>query len=235
MRRYVYIKYTLDFVLALLLLVLTSWVMLLTALVIKLDDPGSPVMYNAERIGKKLRPFKMYKFRTMKPAFEGAGHVSLDTLTGPGKFLRKTSLDELPQLINILRGEMSFIGPRPLTARYVPWYTKTQNRRHDVRPGLTGLAQVNGRVNLNWDRRFALDVDYVENLSFLSDLKIIAATVKKTARGEDAIIDGDSGAVIDYFDEFQRDQIRRKLVEESELISRDPAYGFKAMRSEVSP
>lgn len=223
MKRYIYIKYILDFICALILLALTSWVMLFCALAIKLDDPKAPVMYNATRIGKNLRPFKMYKFRTMKRSYEGVGRVSEETLTRPGRFLRKTSLDELPQLINIIKGDMSFIGPRPLTERYVPWYTKRQNLRHTVRPGLTGLAQINGRVNLGWNKRFMYDVFYVENLSFLSDLKIILSTFHKTLRGQDAMLNENNGESFDYFDEFQQDQIAKKLVSESELISYRPA------------
>jgi lipopolysaccharide/colanic/teichoic acid biosynthesis glycosyltransferase len=193
--------------------------MLICALVIKADDPRAPVMYNATRIGRGLKPFKMYKFRTMKPSFEGVGQVTEDTLSRPGKILRKLSLDELPQLLNILRGEMSFVGPRPLVERYVPWYTRQQNRRHEVRPGLTGLAQVNGRVNLKWDKRFELDVVYVETLSFTNDLKILAATARKAARGDDALVDSTENSAPGYFDEFQRNQIARNIVSESELVS----------------
>jgi lipopolysaccharide/colanic/teichoic acid biosynthesis glycosyltransferase len=219
---YKYIKPILDFSGALTLLLLTSWVMLLCALAIKIDDPDTPVMYNATRIGKNLKPFVMYKFRTMKPSHQGAGRVTEDTLSAPGKLLRKTSLDELPQLLNILKGEMSFVGPRPLTERYVPWYTKRQHRRHDVRPGLTGLAQVNGRVNLSWDKRFAYDADYVESISLRNDLKIVFATARKALRGEDTLVTGEDGDAFDYFDDFQRDQIRRQLVSEADLISYIP-------------
>ena len=221
MTRYVYIKYALDFISAAVLLLLTFWVMLLCALAIKFDDPKSPVMYNAKRFGKDLRPFKMYKFRTMRPAFEGAGRVTADTLTRPGKLLRKLSLDELPQLVNILKGDMSFIGPRPLTERYVPWYTKEQNLRHSVRPGLTGLAQINGRVNLQWDKRFEYDVRYIKNLSFKEDVIIFFSTFRKILGGDDAIISEDATESFDYFDDFQRDRIRKNLVSESELISGD--------------
>ena len=117
---------------------------------------------------------------------------------------------------------MSFVGPRPLTERYVPWYTVRQNRRHDIRPGLTGLAQVNGRVNLSWDRRFAYDVDYVDNMTPGTDLRILAATVRKAAGGEDALV-ADDGAGFDYFDDFQRDQLQRGLIAEEDLIFRRPA------------
>lgn len=218
MKRYFYLKHTVDFLLALLLLVLSSWVLLLCALAIKIDDPASSVMYNATRYGKNLRPFKMYKFRTMKPSCEGAGRVTLDTLTAPGTILRQTSLDELPQLLNILKGEMSFIGPRPLLERYVPWYTKKQNLRHTVRPGLTGLAQISGRVNLAWDKRFLYDVTYVEQVSLGMDFRILLTTVKKTILGDDTI-SVENTEDFDYFDDFQRDQLARGLLSEQELIS----------------
>lgn len=222
MKRYNYIKYMLDFLFALIFLLLTFWVMLLCALAVKLDDPKSPAMYNTNRIGKDLKPFKMYKLRTMKPDCEGAARVTADTLTRTGKILRKLSLDELPQLFNILKGDMSFIGPRPLTERYIPWYTKKQNLRHSVRPGLTGLAQINGRVNLRWDKRFEYDIRYVESLSLKEDLKIFFLTFLKTYSGDGAIISDDGAERFDYFDEFQRDQIARGLVSAEELVSYDP-------------
>jgi hypothetical protein len=138
------------------------------------------------------------------------------------------SLDELPQLLNILKGDMSFIGPRPLTERYVPWYTKRQNLRHTVRPGLTGLAQISGRINLPWDKRFEYDVRYVQNLSFKEDAGIFFTTIRKTLGGVDAIADGEDDGGFDYFDDFQRDRIARGLVSAEELISaptgaREPA------------
>ncbi len=222
MKTYAYIKYTLDFLFAAVVMLLTFWLLALCALAIKLDDPKSPVMYNAKRIGKGLRPFKMYKFRTMKPVFEGVGRVTVDTLTRPGRIMRKLSLDELPQLLNILKGDMSFIGPRPLTERYIPWYTKEQNLRHSVRPGLTGLAQISGRVNLRWDKRFQYDVQYVKNMSFKEDLVIFFSTIRKTLGGNDAIADGEDSESFDYFDEFQRDQIAKKRVSPAELISYEP-------------
>ncbi len=220
MNRYKCIKHALDFLLAAVLLLLTFWVMGLIALAVKLDDPKSPVMYNAPRVGKALRVFKMYKFRTMKPSFEGAGRVTADTLTRPGRVLRRLSLDELPQLVNILKGDMSFVGPRPLTERYVPWYTAEQNLRHSVRPGLTGLAQISGRVNLRWDKRFECDVRYVESLSFRQDLRILLATVRKALGGDDALADDGDTDSFDYFDDFQRDRLARGLVSASDLIGR---------------
>ena len=222
MKRYIYIKYTLDFILAALILALTFWVLLLCALVIKLDDKSAPVMYNARRVGQDLKPFKMYKFRTMKPECEGVGAVTTDTLTRPGRILRKLSLDELPQLFNILRGDMSFIGPRPLMERYVPWYTKEQNLRHSVRPGLTGLAQICGRVNLQWDKRFEYDVQYVKSLSLKEDVAIFFSTFRKALGGNDAIAGAENTEPVGYFDEYQRDLIAHGLLSETELISYEP-------------
>lgn len=219
MRKYTIIKHTADFIAAAVVLVVLSWLLLLCALVVKFDDLKAPVMFNATRIGKDLKPFKMYKFRTMKPMFEGVGRVSQETLSRPGRFLRRTSLDELPQLLNILKGDMSIIGPRPLTVRYVPWYTKQQNLRHAVRPGITGLAQVKGRVNLAWDKRFEQDVDYVENLSLKYDLRILFMTIGQIVAGDDVLISEDDHNSYDYFDEFQRDQITKKLVSGSEILS----------------
>ena len=160
----------------LLLVVLTSplWVpvVLLTAVAVRLFM-GSPVLFSQERVGLRGRPFRLFKFRTMR---EGTG-PDAERLTRFGAFLRKTSLDELPELWNVLRGEMSLVGPRPLPVRYLPRYSAEQNRRHEVRPGITGWAQVNGRNSLDWETKFRYDVDYVDNRSFALDLRILAMTV----------------------------------------------------------
>ena len=139
---------------------------------------GRPVFFRQERSGKNGAPFTLIKFRTMR---EGDG-PDAERLTGFGRFLRASSLDELPELLNVLRGEMSLVGPRPLLPRYLPRYSKTQARRHDVRPGLTGWAQVNGRNALSWADRFALDVWYVEHQSLLLDVKILWLTVWQVLR-----------------------------------------------------
>ena len=140
---------------------------------------GSPVLFTQERPGRKEKIFKLYKFRTMTDARDEKGELLPDEvrLTRFGKILRSTSLDELPELFNIFKGDMSLIGPRPLLVRYLPYYTREERRRHDVRPGLTGLAQVNGRNALGWEARFAYDIEYVDQLTFLMDLKIIGMTV----------------------------------------------------------
>ena len=150
---------------------------------------GAPVFFRQERAGKGGKTFRMLKFRTMKDA---PGSDS-ERMTRLGKFLRKTALDELPQLFHVLSGKMSLVGPRPLPARYLPRYSAFQARRHEVRPGITGFAQVNGRNGLLWEEKFALDVWYVEHASFLLDLKILFATAAKVAmrKGIDAPGGGD--------------------------------------------
>jgi len=142
---------------------------------------GSPVIFRQERPGLHGRPFRMIKFRTMRNATDAAGNPLPDAqrMTRVGTFLRSSSIDELPELWNVLRGEMSLVGPRPLLMEYLPLYSPEQARRHDVKPGITGWAQINGRNALSWDEKFALDVWYVDNRSFLLDLKILALTVKK--------------------------------------------------------
>ncbi|NLX95781.1 MAG: sugar transferase [Rhodopirellula sp.] len=147
---------------------------------------GSPVLFRQQRAGLHGRTFTMYKFRTMKDTRDQEGRLLPDEqrVTRLGRFLRSTSLDELPELVNVLRGEMSLVGPRPLLPQYLGRYTPEQARRHEVRPGLTGLAQVQGRLRLGWEERFALDVWYVDHWTFLLDLKILLVTVWKVLRRE---------------------------------------------------
>lgn len=161
-----------DFLFALVFAPLWIPVALLTALAV-LVSMGNPVFFCQERIGRGDRPFTIYKFRTMR---QGDGSDA-ERLTAFGRFLRKTSLDELPQLLNVLKGEMSLVGPRPLPSGYLPLYSCEQRRRHEVRPGITGWAQVNGRNGISWKKRFELDVWYVDNRSFAIDVKILFMTV----------------------------------------------------------
>ncbi len=151
---------------------------------------GWPIFFKQPRPGYKEKIFNMYKFRTMTNKKDKKGNLlpDKDRLTKFGIFLRKTSLDELPELFAILLGNMSFIGPRPLLVEYLPYYTKEEHRRHDVRPGLTGLAQVSGRNNLNWDERFKIDLVYVDKISFILDCKIIIQTVFKVFKSEDVVV-----------------------------------------------
>jgi lipopolysaccharide/colanic/teichoic acid biosynthesis glycosyltransferase len=166
-------------------LVLLSPVLAATALAVRLRL-GSPVLFRQERPGLHGRPFTMYKFRTMRDGVDAAGDPLPDEarLTPLGRFLRSTSLDELPELWSVLRGDMSLVGPRPLLMDYLPLYSAEQARRHEVRPGVTGWAQVNGRNALTWEEKFRLDVWYVDNQSFLLDLKIICLTLFKVIKSE---------------------------------------------------
>lgn len=178
-------KRLIDIVAALVLLAVLSPVMLALAIGVRLDV-GSPLLFRQVRPGLHGHPFTLYKFRTMRGAATGeAGvHTDAERLTGFGRWLRATSLDELPELWNVFRGDMSLVGPRPLLMRYLPLYTAEQMRRHDVRPGVTGWAQVNGRNALSWEDKFALDVWYVDHRSLLLDLKILARTVAAVFRRE---------------------------------------------------
>jgi lipopolysaccharide/colanic/teichoic acid biosynthesis glycosyltransferase len=180
-----------DFVLSAVLLVVLLPILVLVGFAIK-ANMGSPVIFRQERPGLGGAIFEMCKFRSMRDAKNGNGDVlpDRDRLTGLGRFLRKTSLDELPALWNVLKGEMSLVGPRPLLVEYLPLYDAQQARRHDVPPGITGWAQVNGRNALSWDRKFELDVWYVENQSFWLDMKILALTVGKVLARDGISNDG---------------------------------------------
>lgn len=180
-----FIKRCLDFVLSLLALILLSPVLLIVAVLVRIKL-GTPVIFKQERPGRNEKIFRMYKFRTMTDQKDSEGRLLPDEirLTPFGKKLRSTSLDELPELFNILKGDMSIVGPRPLLVRYLPLYNERQRHRHDVRPGFTGLAQVNGRNSISWEEKFEWDVKYVEKLSFGLDVKIILQTVKTVLKRE---------------------------------------------------
>jgi len=173
-----YLKRLIDIVLSLSALILFSPLLLLLALLVRFKL-GSPVFFKQPRPGLNERIFTMYKFRTMTDAKDERGQLLPDAnrLTTFGRWLRSTSLDELPELWNILQGDMSLVGPRPLAVEYLPYYMPNERARHDVRPGLTGLAQVNGRNSLLWEERFALDIKYAESITFVADMKIILLTV----------------------------------------------------------
>lgn len=174
-----YMKRLLDILLSLTILIVLSPLFLVLCILVR-SKLGSPIFFQQERPGLHEKIFTMYKFRTMTDKRDVEGNLlpDKDRLTKFGKLLRATSLDELPEFFNILKGDMSFIGPRPLLVSYLPYYTETEALRHTVRPGLTGLAQVSGRNFLDWDRRLAKDVEYVKGLSFQMDLKVLFLTVK---------------------------------------------------------
>lgn len=180
-----------DAILAALALLMLAPVMLVTALLVR-RYLGSPVLFSQTRPGFKGKPFQVYKFRTMTDARDSDGNLLPDDvrLTPFGLFLRSSSLDELPQLFNVLKGDIALVGPRPLLMAYLPLYSARQARRHDVRPGITGWAQVNGRNAISWEQKFELDVWYVENQSFWLDLKILALTLKKVFVKEGISADG---------------------------------------------
>lgn len=174
-----YIKRPQDFLCALLAIVVLSPVMILTAILVRIKL-GSPVIFSQDRPGKDEKIFKLYKFRSMTSETDQNGNLLPDEKRLPdfGKRLRSTSLDELPELFNILKGDMSVVGPRPLLVKYLPYYTTKEHHRHDVRPGLTGLSQINGRNYSSWQERFKYDLLYVNNITFIADVKIIIATIK---------------------------------------------------------
>ena len=175
-----YFKRPMDIILSLIALIVLSPILLIVALLVRIKL-GSPVIFKQQRTGLNEKIFIMYKFRTMTDERDENGELLPDgiRLTKFGRFLRSTSLDELPELFNILKGDMSVIGPRPLLVEYLPLYDEYQKRRHEVRPGLSGLAQVSGRNAINWEDKFNLDVEYVDNISFFGDWKIIFLTLKK--------------------------------------------------------
>lgn len=188
-----YIKRPLDCVLAACALLILSPLLGVVALLVRVKL-GAPVIFRQERPGRNERIFRLYKFRTMTDARDEKGELLSDSkrLTKIGSVLRRTSLDELPELINILKGDMSFIGPRPLLVKYLPYYTEREKRRHEVRPGLSGLAQVSGRNYIGWNKRLELDVQYVDKITFVGDLKIIVQTIKNVLWQKDVAVDTDA-------------------------------------------
>jgi undecaprenyl phosphate N,N'-diacetylbacillosamine 1-phosphate transferase len=175
-----FIKRAIDFLFAFSVLIVLSPLLLIVAVLLWINNKGS-IFFLQQRPGKNERLFKVIKFKTMNDRRNLQGNLLPDKvrLTSIGKFIRTTSLDELPQLINVLKGEMSLIGPRPLLPKYLPLYNEQQKRRHEVRPGITGWAQVNGRNTISWPQKFEYDIWYVNNYSFLVDFKIILLTLKK--------------------------------------------------------
>ena len=206
-----YIKRPLDCVLAACALLILSPLLGVVALLVRVKL-GAPVIFHQERPGRNERIFRLCKFRTMTDARDEKGELLSDSdrLTSFGRRLRETSLDELPELWNVLKGDMAIVGPRPLLVEYLPAYTARERHRHDVRPGITGLAQVSGRNFLPWDQRLALDVEYAERITFFGDLRILAMTVWKVLRREDV------ASSTEEIDEGDLDEIRGVAQERSE-------------------
>lgn len=208
-----FVKRILDIILSGIAIIVLSPLMLVVSVLVRVKL-GTPVLFSQERPGKNEKIFKMYKFRTMTDQKNLRGELLPDEvrLTAFGKKLRATSLDELPELINIFKGNMSIIGPRPLLVKYLPYYRPEERKRHSVKPGLTGLAQISGRNFLKWEDRFALDIRYVENISFLTDVKILWGTIKKVLYREDIMeMDRDKNNMgFKNLDEERLDEINKK-------------------------
>lgn len=197
-----FIKRLLDIILSLFILILFCWLYLILAILVRVKL-GSPVLFKQPRPGKDEKIFNMYKFRTMTDEKDENGNLLPDEvrLTKFGLLLRKTSLDELPEFINILKGDMSFIGPRPLLVKYLPYYNDRERLRHSVRPGLTGYAQAHGRNAISWEKKFEYDVYYVEHLSFLTDVKVVIDTVKTLFSHDQVVLNA-----LEDFDEYRKKQ-----------------------------
>lgn len=200
-----FFKRLFDFMLALFAFILLSPIFIIVTICLYFANSGKPFFYQ-ERPGKNEKIFKIIKFKSMNDKKDEKGNLlpDIQRLTKVGAFVRKTSLDEIPQLINVIKGDMSLIGPRPLLVKYLPYYTEREKVRHTVRPGITGLAQVTGRNNLMWDERLEIDVKYAENLSFLGDLKIIIMTIINVIKRKDNIVV--SSEFVPDFDDYRKKQ-----------------------------
>ncbi|MBQ7615509.1 MAG: sugar transferase [Butyrivibrio sp.] len=204
-----FFKRLLDILISGVFIILFCWLYIILAILVRVKL-GSPVLFRQQRPGKDEKIFNMIKFRTMTDKRDAQGKLLPDKerMTSFGLFLRKTSLDELPEMFCILKGDMSFIGPRPLLVEYLPYYTEREKLRHKVRPGLTGLAQASGRNSVDWDTRFELDATYVENLSFLMDLKVIVMTFKTVFGHTDQVAE-DTNAVEGNFAEIRKERLEK--------------------------
>lgn len=187
-----FIKRIVDFAISFILMILFSPVLLLISILLMINNKGNPFFFQ-DRPGKNEKRFRIIKFKSMTDEKDGSGKLlpDNDRITKLGMFIRKTSIDELPQLINVLKGDMSLIGPRPLLFKYIPLYSKEQYRRHSVKPGITGWAQVNGRNAISWKKKFELDVYYVDNISLFLDIKILWLTFLKVIKREGVNQSGD--------------------------------------------
>lgn len=213
-----YIKRPLDCFLAICALIFLSPVLLITAILVHIKL-GSPVIFTQERPGKDEKIFKLYKFRTMTDERSKCGNLLPDEqrLKPFGMKLRSSSLDELLELFNIVRGDMSIVGPRPLLVQYLPFYTEKERHRHDVRPGLSGLAQVSGRNLVKWDQRLLYDVEYVNKITFIGDLKIICQTIGKVLKHSDVAVDTDT--VETYLDRERQGRLEKQKKNPHEINS----------------
>ena len=201
-----YIKRMLDFILSLIALIVLSPLMIIIGILVRIKL-GKPVIFKQKRPGKNEKIFTLYKFRTMTDEKDEQGNLLADEkrLTKFGKFLRSTSLDELPELWNILKGEMAIVGPRPLLVEYLPLYNEEQKHRHDIKPGLTGLAQITGRNAIQWEEKFKEDIEYVNNITFIQDTKIILKTFIKVFKKDG--INQEGNATMKKFEGTKKEKI----------------------------
>lgn len=200
-----FFKRLFDFVISLTALLLVGWLLIVVAVWLHFANKGAGAFFLQERPGKGEKIFKVIKFKTMTDERDANGTLLPDEerITKVGGFVRSTSIDEIPQLINVLKGDMSFIGPRPLLVKYLPYYTDEERIRHTVRPGISGWAQVNGRNTINWDKKLALDVEYVKNLSFLMDVKVLLKTIHNVLARTDVVLQA-----IPDLDDYRKDMNR---------------------------
>lgn len=197
-----FFKRLIDIVASSLVVILFCWLYIILALIVRINL-GSPIIFTQDRPGRNGKVFKLYKFRSMSDKRDENGELLPDKmrLNKFGRILRSTSLDELPELFNIIKGDMSIVGPRPLLVKYLPFYNSHDARRHEVRPGLTGLAQVSGRNAMSWKEKFEKDIEYVDNLTFLMDAKVVLLTIKKVFVREGIEFKEGHQPIIEYFEE----------------------------------
>lgn len=207
----VFFKRFIDVTASVTVVILFSWLYLLLAILVRVFL-GAPIIFTQERPGKNGTVFKLYKFRSMSDKKDENDNLLPDKqrLNRFGRILRSTSLDELPELFNIIKGEMSLIGPRPLLVKYYDYYNDFDRRRHEVRPGLTGLAQVSGRNNLTWKEKFEKDIEYVDNITFLTDVKIVMLTVKNVIKHEGITFSEGHQTIMQYFEESKNPEGEKK-------------------------
>ena len=197
-----FFKRLIDIVASSLVVILFCWLYIILALIVRFNL-GAPIIFTQDRPGKNGKVFKLYKFRSMSDKRDENGELLPDKqrLNKFGRILRSTSLDELPELFNIIKGDMSLVGPRPLLVKYLPFYNAHDSRRHEVRPGLTGLAQVSGRNAMSWKEKFEKDIEYVDNLTFLMDVKVVFLTIKKVFVREGIEFEEGHQPIMEYFQE----------------------------------
>lgn len=196
-----FFKRVFDFIISLIALLLIGWLLIIIAIWLHFANKGAGAFFTQDRPGKKAKIFKVIKFKTMTDERDSEGNLLPDAqrLTKVGKFVRSTSIDELPQLINVLKGDMALIGPRPLLPKYLPLYSEEQMRRHEVRPGISGWAQCHGRNAISWTEKFKLDVWYVDHVSLMTDLKVILITIKNVLMRKDINNEGGKSATMEPF------------------------------------